>query len=334
MDFVEKYNIFLEQNMENIRRSVILHQEDPAYIYFKDKLDHLYHKLPDEKRPELRLSATDGSEFSRELYNGQKLVVSRAISLVDEKEIEETSFNLIRVEREQKNELVKRIMENLEHKAATRSIVEEHAKICLMDGSLSGRLYWGRTRFDTDLSPEIYGEYIKNLSLFLDNVIKNGVTLMFIGKTSDTAVLKRSILEGEKNVPEKARVQNITDHLLVKSIAKYPGYTEPVYIEKSIEKDKTISFYTSHILPSLDDTPLKLDYILPENTEQTCEELVSWIRWAYTGLKNHNLWISLADKKVKFHRTETEDIIMRMFMKTAGIDAVETRGERRARIRF
>ncbi|MHB1439487.1 MAG: DNA double-strand break repair nuclease NurA [Cuniculiplasma sp.] len=334
MDFVENYNSFLLQNKDIIRRSLILHHEDPAYLFFKDRFKKIYHALPEEKKPDLMVSATDGSEFSRELYNGQKLVVSRAISIIEGKEVEEDSFHLMRVDREQKNEIVKRIMENLEHMAAMRTIKEESAELCLMDGSLSGRLYWRTKIFDTDLKPDIYEDYIKKLKDFISMVLAKKVILVFIGKTSDTTILKRNIIQNEKELPDFIVGENITDHLIVKSIAEFPGYTEPVFVEKQIDRESTIEFFTMHVLPSMDDTPLKIDYIIPEGSPFTVEDIVSWIRWSYTGLKNHNLWISLADKKVKFHRIETEDIIMKLFMKAAGIDEVETRGERRARIRF
>lgn len=138
MDFVEKYTAFLQNNRDMIRRSLVLHEEDPAYVYFRDKIQRLFHELPEQKKPELRLSATDGSEFSRELYNGQKLVVARAVSQIDGDELEEDAFHLIRVDREQKSELIKRIMENLEHLAATRSILEKDAQ-GLPDGWITVR---------------------------------------------------------------------------------------------------------------------------------------------------------------------------------------------------
>jgi hypothetical protein len=333
MDFVEKYTAFLQNNRDMIRRSLVLHEEDPAYVYFRDKIQRLFHELPEQKKPELRLSATDGSEFSRELYNGQKLVVARAVSQIDGDELEEDAFHLIRVDREQKSELIKRIMENLEHLAATRSILEKDAQVCLMDGSLSGRLYWGTTKFDTDL-PDIYSLYTENLVNFVRAIKEKRIVLIFIGKSSETMILKRTILESDTNAPDNIRKQAITDHLLIKSIVQNPGYTEPIFVEKEIVKGQKISFYTMHVLPSMDDTPMKVDFIIPEDSVIDHRDIVSWIMWGYTGLKNHNLWISLADKRVKFHREETEDIIMKQFIKMAGSENVETRGERRARIRF
>ncbi|MCL4320269.1 MAG: DNA double-strand break repair nuclease NurA [Candidatus Thermoplasmatota archaeon] len=333
MDFIEKYSDFLQNNREIIRRSLILHEEDPAYIYFKDRVRKLFHELPEQKKPELRISATDGSEFSRELYNGQKLVVARAVSQIEGEELEEDSFHLIHVDREQKSELIKRIMENLEHIVATRSMLEKDAKICIMDGSLSGRLYWRTKKFDTDL-PDIYSLYTEKLVDFLRTVKEKKVILIFIGKSSETMILKRTIMESDTNVPENVRRQPITDHLLIKSIVQNPGYTEPIFVEREITKDQKISFYTMHVLPSMDDTPMKVDFIIPDGSDLDHRDIVSWIMWGYTGLKNHNLWISLADKRVKFHREETEDIIMKLFIKMAGSEYVETRGERRARIRF
>lgn len=333
MDFVEKYTAFLQNNRDMIRRSLVLHEEDPAYVYFRDKIQRLFHELPEQKKPELRLSATDGSEFSRELYNGQKLVVARAVSQIDGDELEEDAFHLIRVDREQKSELIKRIMENLEHLAATRSILEKDAQVCLMDGSLSGRLYWGTTKFDTDL-PDIYSLYTENLVNFVRAIKEKRIVLIFIGKSSETMILKRTILESDTNAPDNIRKQAITDHLLIKSIVQNPGFTEPIFVEKEIVKGQKISFYTMHVLPSMDDTPMKVDFIIPGDSVIDHRDIVSWIMWGYTGLKNHNLWISLADKRVKFHREETEDIIMKQFIKMAGSENVETRGERRARIRF
>lgn len=202
-----------------------------------------------------------------------------------------------------------------------------------MDGSLSGRLYWGTTKFDTDL-PDIYSLYTENLVNFVRAIKEKRIVLIFIGKSSETMILKRTILESDTNAPDNIRKQAITDHLLIKSIVQNPGFTEPIFVEKEIVKGQKISFYTMHVLPSMDDTPMKVDFIIPGDSVIDHRDIVSWIMWGYTGLKNHNLWISLADKRVKFHREETEDIIMKQFIKMAGSENVETRGERRARIRF
>jgi len=162
---------------------------------------------------------------------------------------------------------------------------------------------------------------------------QNGI-LAYVAKTSDTTIFKKHLLSLEGQTPEFLKNRSITDHLLLHSLAEFPGYTEPVWKSYELSTEKTVYFYTTHILPSMDDTPMKVDFIIPEHSSYTAENLISWLVWSYTGLDNHNLWISVADKMVKFSRNETEEIIMRMFFDTAGSEIVETRGERRARIRF
>ena len=334
MDFFQAYSDFLERNRDNIRRSITIHKDDPAYEFFKERLKNLYHPLPEPEKPPLAVTATDGSEFSRELYNGQKLVVCRSLSLTGENEESQSCFYLLNMNREDKSEIVKRIMEDLEHKSASAAMKSNAGGLCLMDGSLSGRLYWGKTKFDTDLSPDLYDTYIKNLIEFLDTVNDQKGILAYVAKTSDTTIFKKYILSLEKEIPDFLKKRSITDHLLLHSLAEFPGYTEPVWKSYEISTAKTVNFYTTHIIPSMNDTPMKVDFIIPENSPYTVENLISWLVWSYTGLDNHNLWISVADKKVKFSRNETEEIIMRMFFDTAGSEIVETRGERRARIRF
>ncbi len=334
MDFFQAYSDFLERNRDNIRRSITIHRDDPAYDFFKEKLKKLYFPLPEPQKPEINVTATDGSEFSRELYNGQKLVIARSLSLTGEREDEQSCFHLVNMNREDKSEIVKRIMEDMEHRSATEAMKSNKGGICLMDGSLSGRLYWGKKRFDTDIEPDLYDMYMKNLAQFLQTIENGKGILVYVGKTSDTTIFKRSILTSVGEIPDFIKKRSITDHLLIRSLAEFPGYTEPVRMDYELPDKKTISFYTTHILPSMSDTPMKVDFIFPADSPFDLKNLISWLIWAYTGLDNHNLWLSVADKKVKFSRNETEEIIMRMFFDAADSEIVETRGERRARIRF
>ena len=54
----------------------------------------------------------------------------------------------------------------------------------------------------------------------------------------------------------------------------------------------------------------------------------------YAGLKLHNIWLAKVDRKVRISRQESENVFMKMFEDMVGMQMIESRGERRARIRI
>ena len=334
MDFLQEYVNFLKNNGERIRRSITISHDDPAYYFFKENLMQHFYPLEEACKPPIEVSATDGSEFSRELFNGQKFVVTRAVAIQGNEVETVSSFHLLNVDREDKSELVKRIMEQDEHRVTKNMITKHKPGICILDGSFSGRMYWGKRNLRTDLKPDIFTTYQKEFNEMIQKIREKETILIYIGKTSDTSVFKRYLMSISKEIPEEIKTRSITDHLLIRSLADFPGYTEPLENEFQLNQEETIKYYTTHILPSKEDTPMKVDIIIPSSSDYELKDIISWLMWAYTGLSNHNLWISIADKKVKFSKSETEDVLMKMFFKTADNELIETRGERRARIRF
>ena len=332
MDFYSDLDSFLKSNSNRIREDLLLSKSNPLYEYFRDRVRGVLHELPESVMPPYEICATDGSEYVQELYNGKKFVVARAISQIQEREYYSTFFNVLSMERDDVQQLVKRIMEDAEHRAALNALNDEKNCIMVMDGSVSGRFYWGKTNYNGEIGKDFYSRYMESFVSMLKKAREKNITILYISKTSETGVMKREILKNEKSLPNFVKENNITDHVLIKSIAEKPCYTEPLYLQREYER-YICDFQTIHVLPAMDDLPMKIDCIIPDGVNTTVKEIVSWMMWGYSGLRSHNIWASLVDKNVKLSR-DTTRIVMEMFENEIGVWNAETRGQRRERIRL
>ena len=332
MDFYSDLDRFLKSNSNRIREDLLLSKNNPLYEYYRDRVRGFLQGLPESVKPPYDICATDGSEYVQELYNGKKFVVARAISQIQEREYYSTYFNVLGMERDDVQQLVKRIMEDAEHRAALNALIKEKNCIMVMDGSLSGRFYWGKTNYSGEIGKDFYNRYMESFVALLEKAREKKIIILYISKTSDTGVMKKEIHKNEKSLPQFVKESNITDHVLIKSIAEKPCYTEPMLIQGG-NTEYNCEFQTIHVLPAMDDLPMKIDFIIPEGAKTTVEDIVSWMMWGYSGLRSHNIWASLVDKKVKLSR-DTTRIVMEMFENEIGVWNAETRGQRRERIRL
>lgn len=333
MDFYQSLKKYLIENSDFIKDSLMISKNDPIFLKLKQIVYQRYKPLEEKIKPEGGVWATDGSLYVRELYNGMKFVVSRAVSTNGKDSLQKSSFDLIHIEREYLPEFTKRIMEMNEHRAATNVIVNGGFKIMIMDGSLSGRLYWPKIKNENmdKLKPMYYKE-LKNL---LKAAHQNNTTIIYLSKTSETRKFLKDLLTGDIDFQKSIEKRYITDHMLLRSVCETPGYTSPleVDIEGDIMEEFKGKYYTFHIIPEIGDTPMKVDFI--SFSEGVDEKVVcGWIMDAYSSLSVHNVWLVAADRMAKITRDEVEKIINPYFEEASGLIFSETRGERRERFRY
>jgi len=99
-----------------------------------------------------------------------------------------------------------------------------------------------------------------------------------------------------------------------------------------------------HILPSIIDTPLRvdipawyfgietrlLDVGWPEAVDINIDEILKIISAGYCGLSNYNVWLSAVDDEVKLSRKDFEDLYLKKFEEIVG-KKTTPRGYRRVR---
>ncbi|MGP6220161.1 DNA double-strand break repair nuclease NurA [Caldiplasma sukawensis] len=329
MDFYQSLKRYLIENGDFIRDSLMISEKDPIFLKLKEIVSQRYRPLEKNIRPEGEVWATDGSLHVRELYNGMKFLASRAISTNGKNSIQRSSFDLFHIEREYLPEFTKRIMEMNEHMAAADVIKNGDFKIMMMDGSLSGRLYWPNIRNEKmDRLKPLYYEELKNL---LNAARENSTTIIYLSKTSETRKFLRDIITGDIDFQRAIEKRYITDHMLLRSVCERPGYTVP--LESDIMEGFHEKYYTFHIIPEIGDTPMKVDFI--SFSEDVDEKIVcGWIMEGYSSLSVHNVWLVAADRIAKITRDEVENIINPYFDQESGLLFSETRGERRERFRY
>ena len=332
MDFYSELDTFLKSNSSRIREDLMLSKSNPLYEYYRDRVRNLLHEMPEPVKPPYEICATDGSEYVQELYNGKKFVVARAISQIMDREYFSTYFNVLGMDRDDVQQLVKRIMESAEHKAALEAVKKEESCLMIMDGSVSGRFWWGKKVYEGEIGKDFYREYMDSFVSFLKQAREKKIIVLYISKTSETSVMKKELHKNEKTLPDFVKINNLTDHVLIKSIAEKPCYTDPILMQSEYE-GYMCNFQTVHVLPEMDDLPMKIDMIIPEGVTTSVDEIISWMMWGYTGIRSHNLWVSLVDKKVKLNR-DTTRVVMEMFENEIEVWNAETRGQRRERIRL
>lgn len=352
-DTYEDYLKYLEENTDSIRGGMLIDQDSPLRaLYLQGFLDNFHERGEKEIRPG-DLSATDSSEFVRELYNGKKLILIRAFAKSKEYVAKDFICEVINVNRDEIRNFSILLMEHTEHVATSRLLEEKRPDYVLMDGSLIGRLYHKRNRIDAENYENFMEDYFRQLYALISTCLKSDIPMIFIAKSSETTVLRRFILDHlgdhgmtqEEMAEEKGKKR--TDHLLVKSFATGSGYTTPLRVSVEVGKNDAglgkLNVVTLHALPDSNDLPIKVDLVLPQAQEgmhgreekyEVPEDIIDLLFWGYGGLKTHNIWLADVDREVKFRQKEVEELYMRTFERIIGIPFYETRGERRARIRI
>ncbi len=112
-------------------------------------------------------------------------------------------------------------------------------------------------------------------------------------------------------------------------------------VQKILELPSVVSF---HILPALNDTPMRIDVPAwvfgidtklsevgwPEPVDVNVDWILELVSAGYCGLENYNIWLSAVDRKVKLSREVFENLYLPEFEKIVGKSAT-SRGYRRVR---
>ena len=331
----EDYVRFLTENIDQIRSSLIIDSKDLSQE-MQEWFSKIYHKYVPDSSIFSRISASDSSEFVRELYNGKKIIMTRGYTVKDGKVYSQFFSDVFWVSRDHLRTMVTMLMENVEHMSVCKMLKEEQPDLVLLDGSLTGRLYHGSKKFESEKYSDIGDLYYKNLNEMLISCRNNGSAIVYVSKTSESRLLVSQFLKKHRESLPASDVkvlETTVDHVLVKSLAGSPGYTEPVRVENGFIDSAAI--WSFNFLPSIQDLPMKVEVVTDDELDRSFfHKLMSTLFWGYCGPKVHNIWISNADNMVKFKTDEVERIYMATFERITGIPFYETRGERRARIRI
>ncbi len=295
------------------------------------------------------VSSTDSTEFIRELYNGKKLILIRAYTVLGKKIFPSFISEVISVSRDDLQQFTIMLMEHSEHLSIIDMLKEESPDYVLVDGSLTGRIFRKFKVLNADGYREFSRKYIDALGEMLELASKKNIPVIFMAKSSESKLFRTYLLNLLKQ--ENSHNETITeeeklsasDHFLVKSMARKAGYTVPLLqAVPRIWGEGRFPVLTTHILPRINDLPLKVDVVfstegqVPDITEGSNlpEDVMNLLFWGYGDLKTYNIWLADVDRLVKFRNSEVENIYMRAFEREIGVSFYETRGERRARLRI
>lgn len=332
----EDYTEYLKENRKRIKELLYLSEDSPARKTYGSVFKDNFIEVDRNKTSSMNIAATDSSEFVRELYNGKKLVLSRAYTKFNETVSSRFVSRVISVGREEMNTFLVMLMEHLEHQSVIDFLkTGSRADAVLIDGSITGRLAHHRKTLNAEGFEEFPSEYYSVLGDLVESSKVTGIPLLFVAKSSETTIFRRflSSMIGRDEKEDR----NITDHLLVKSLSTSSGYTIPVRVKyKFPGSEAEYEISTFHVLPDISDVPFKVDYVhsIESDGNKVPEEIISMLFFGYTGYKVYNIWLSDVDNAVKFRKPEVENIYMREFERQIGIQFYETRGERRVRTRI
>lgn len=343
---------YLDDNINKITESLLMGKNSHLREIYQKPFSENYIRYDSRDFTVNAISATDSSEFVRELYNGKKLILIRSYTKINNEVFNDFKVEVINVDRDQLTKFIVLLMEHSEHTSILNSLRETQPDYVLVDGSLIGRLYHDTNKIKAENYNEFQKVYFGTLGELIDTCIERKIPLVFIAKSSESKIFKNFLLRSinmEKSEAVTGEMKSAnTDHYLVRSLADSPGYTTPLVVPINMkwnhdtDKEK-LNVVTFHALPRIDDLPIKVDVIVPEAQEfshertekfQIGEKIIDMIFWGYGGLKTHNIWLADIDRLVKFKTKEVEEVYMKTFERKTGIQFYETRGERRARLRI
>lgn len=341
---------FLRTNREEIRNSLEMAADSWRRDLYGTVFRNNFISAPEtEPVTGKSISSTDSTEFIRELYNGKKLILIRAYTVLGKKIFPSFISEVISVSRDDLQQFTIMLMEHSEHISILEMLREESPDYVLVDGSLTGRIFRKFKTLNADGYREFSRKYMETLGEMLETASKKRIPVIFMAKSSESKLFRTYLLnllkqENPHNqyIPEEENL-SASDHFLVKSMAKEAGYTVPLLqAVPRIWSDGRFPVLTTHILPRLNDLPLKVDVVfstdgqVPDVTEGSTlpGDVLNLMFWGYGDLKTYNIWLADVDRLVKFRNSEVENIYMRAFEREIGVSFYETRGERRARLRI
>ena len=337
---------YLKKNSSKIRSSMILDEENDLRKRLEPVFNKMYHEPPTYDPVPVKVAATDSSEFIRELYNGKKIILIRSFTKMGNRIWNHFISEVIDVDRDVLRNFTILLMEHSEHVSTLKMIKDDTPDFILLDGSLIGRMRHRNQRIGAENYEDFMKEYFSTLAELVETCVEKNIPLIFVAKSSESRILRdfmvRKTFPGNKGI----QLGTLTDHVIVRSMARKVGYTSPIMISLHNPESmsgREIGIATFHIMPHLMDVPMKIDIVSGElqvglqkepDTVQLQRDLLGFLFWGYTGLKIHNIWLAEVDRIVKFNNREIEDLYMKTFEREIGIEFYETRGERRARIRI
>lgn len=340
-DTFQEFVNFLRINREKIRDDLLMPDDSPRRHLYSEVFVENYIRNPVTGSFGKDISATDSTEFVRELYNGKKVILIRSYTTAGQDIFSSFLPLVISVGRDDLQRFLTMLMEHSEHLSILKMLEERHPDYILVDGSISGRLNRQSRQILAEGYEAFHEEYMATLSRMINRATNLDIPLLFIAKSSESRAFKEYLLseiakkEGDLPIIKEERQSRVNDHYLIKSLADEPGYSKPVKQKAklhTIEGDFEYHYLTTHIMPDAKDLPLKMD-VIGEN-DKIGEDIISLAFWGYGDVKVHNIWLANVDRMVKFRNDEVENIYMRTFEREIGISLYETRGERRARIRI
>lgn len=336
-----KFMDFLRRRGEGIVSSLYIPKESGCRSLLTKPFNELYTKyIADHGPPGTLIAACDSSQFIRELYNGKTIFIIRALTEVGDRTYSSFISEITHVDKDSLRNFSILIMEHSEHLSMLRMLENESPDFLLVDGSLIGRLSHRSGIIEAEGYENFMTEYFDVLVKLLVAACEKEVKLIFIAKTSESTSFRERLAEMTGIQSMNEFCPGITDHLIVKSLAEYPGFTYPTDTRIKLGPQWIRDGYvvkTFHVLPDMRDVPMKVDVLEKEDrkdNEIIPHDVLSLIYGGYLGLKVHNIWLTKVDKRVRISRQEAENVFMRIFEDMTGINMAETRGERRARIRI
>ncbi len=317
-DFIE----YLKSNLDEIKSSLIIPNDSYDYKIYKKNFDRYFHYYNNSDKIENKnVLAVDSSIFSRQLYNGRFFIMSRAYSFSNTFVEKSFSAGIYDVNPKDIRNFEILLMEHLEHQCIIKSIEKYKFDYIFIDGSYKSRL----SHFNIELSipgmESFMKDYFSTMKKMIAMAMANNIDLIYIAKSSVDNSFRRLLLNNISD-EEKSKLMDASDHLIIKSLATAPGYTEPVLDNNYIIFD---------VLPDITDIPLKIN-VVSKNALNNINDIINLIFYGYNGYRNYNIWLYQADRTVKFRRKEVENLYMKTFEKMTGITFYESRGDRRARL--
>lgn len=342
---------FLRENRDQIKNDLEMSGDSWRRRLYRDVFEENYLPAPSPVPVNGAVSSTDSTEFIRELYNGKKLILIRAYTIVGKRIYPSFIPRVISVSRDDLQRFTIMLMEHSEHLSIIEMLKSESPDYILVDGSLSGRLFRKFKPLDVEDFKDFNREYLSVLGEMLEMASGKGIPVVFMAKSSETSLFRRYLLtllkrrNADPGLLADEEQINANDHFLVKSLSTSTGYTMPLLqpVRKLWENaGEKFPLITSHIVPEFKDLPLKVDVFMsmgdpvPDEIERGSlrEDVLNLLFWGYGGLKTYNIWLADVDRLVKFRNSEVENIYMKAFEREIGISFYETRGERRARLRI
>ncbi len=340
-DTFSDFVAYLSENMQEIRNSVLMDYGSEPYMHYEDAFMNNFHPFSPGERKNYKISATDSTEFVRELYSGKKLILIRAYSRLGEDISSNFLAEVQSVGRDDLNMFIGLLMEHQEHLSVIDLLRRHRPDFALVDGSLVGRFMHEHRLINATKYEDFMDAYFMTLNDMLVASSETGVPLVFISKSSDSRMFIQHL---QGIIGDTARRTEETDHLLIRSMAKFSGYSTPLLVPmKPVPTNVKYNIVSFHAVPDVVDLPLKIDVFTGDSQEvhtdapipvSVNEDLLNMVFWGYGGIKAHNIWLADIDRLVKFRTPEIENLYMKTFERMTGIQFYETRGERRARIRI